>query len=98
MFEATEINMRHRRTEVLFRLLFGMMTILLILPVALILGILIYKGAPVLSLDFLLSEPTNGMTAGGIFPALVGTIWLVAVDRACPFRGRRLRSVFQIRY
>jgi phosphate transport system permease protein len=79
MFEATEINMRHRRTEVLFRLLFGMMTILLILPVALILGILIYKGAPVLSLDFLLSEPTNGMTAGGIFPALVGTIWLVAV-------------------
>lgn len=79
MFEATEINMRHRRTEVLFRLLFGMMTILLILPVALILGILIYKGAPVLSLEFLLSEPTNGMTAGGIFPALVGTIWLVAV-------------------
>ena len=79
MFEATEINLRHRRTEVLVRLLFGMMTALLILPVALILGILIYKGAPVLSLEFLLAEPTNGMTAGGIFPALVGTIWLVAV-------------------
>jgi len=79
MFEATEINLRHSRTEVLVRLLFGMMTVLLILPVALILGILIYKGGPVLSLEFLFTEPTNGMTAGGIFPALVGTIWLVAV-------------------
>ena len=79
MFEATEINQRHRRTEVLVRLLFGMMTVLLILPVALVLGILIYKGAPVLSLEFLLTEPTNGMTAGGIFPALVGTVWLVSV-------------------
>ena len=79
MFEATEINQRHRRTEVLVGLLFGMMTVLLILPVALVLGILIYKGAPVLSLEFLLTEPTNGMTAGGIFPALVGTVWLVSV-------------------
>ena len=24
-------------------------------------------------------DPTDGMTAGGIFPALVGTVWLVAV-------------------
>ena len=24
-------------------------------------------------------SPTNGMTAGGMFPALLGTVWLVAV-------------------
>ncbi|MEW8042638.1 MAG: phosphate ABC transporter permease PstA, partial [Candidatus Thiodiazotropha endolucinida] len=24
-------------------------------------------------------DPTNGMTAGGIFPALLGTVWIVAV-------------------
>ncbi len=30
-------------------------------------------------MDFLFTEPTNGMTAGGIFPALVGTVWLVSV-------------------
>jgi phosphate transport system permease protein len=30
-------------------------------------------------MDFLFTEPTNGMTEGGIFPALLGTIWLVAV-------------------
>ncbi len=79
MFEATEVNIRNQRTEKLFKILFLLMTGLLILPVAIILAILIYKGGSVLSLDFLFTNPTNGMTAGGIFPALVGTVWLVAV-------------------
>jgi len=79
MFTATELNQRNRKVERLFRLLFLMMAGLLILPVIIILGVLIYKGGPVLSMDFLFTEPTDGMTAGGIFPALVGTIWLVSV-------------------
>ncbi len=56
-----------------------LMTALLILPVLLILATLIHKGGSIISAEFLFSEPTNGMTAGGIFPALYGTIWLVAV-------------------
>jgi phosphate transport system permease protein len=56
-----------------------MMTLLLITPVLIILGMLIYKGGSVISVDFLFSYPTDGMTAGGIFPAIFGTIWLVAV-------------------
>lgn len=79
MFEASRLNLRNKRVERLFRLLFGMMTLLLILPVLVILGTLLYKGGPVLSIDFLFTEPTNGMTRGGIFPALLGTIWLVSV-------------------
>jgi phosphate transport system permease protein len=63
----------------LFRTLFGLMTLLLITPVLIILGMLIYKGGGALSVDFLLTHPTDGMIAGGLFPALVGTIWLVAV-------------------
>jgi phosphate transport system permease protein len=55
------------------------MTVLLIIPVALIMGILIQRGAPVLSWGFLMEVPTNGMTAGGIFTALIGTVWIVAV-------------------
>ena len=79
MFTATELNERYRKVERLYRLLFGMVTILLIVPVLLILGFLAWKGGPALSVEFFLAEPTNGMTAGGIFPALVGTIWLVTV-------------------
>ncbi len=79
MFETTDLNRRNRKTQRLVRLLFLMMTLLLILPVLMILGVLVWKGSPVLSVDFLFTEPKDGMTAGGIFPALVGTVWLVAV-------------------
>jgi len=79
MFEATALNRRNARRQKLFRFGLGAMTGLLILPVALILGTLIYKGAPVISFEFLFSSPTNGMTAGGIFPALLGTVLLVVV-------------------
>lgn len=42
-----------------------------------IIGFLVYKGAGVISWEFIFSEPTNGMTEGGIFPAIVGTMLLV---------------------
>ncbi len=79
MFEATELNRRNRTRQRLFTNGLGTMTGILILPVILILGTLIYKGAPVISFEFLFSSPTNGMTAGGIFPALLGTVLLVVV-------------------
>jgi len=79
MFEASELNIKNRRVQKLYRMLFLLMTLLLIIPVLLILGMLIIKGSSMISIDFLFTSPTNGMTAGGIFPALLGTIWLVAV-------------------
>lgn len=79
MFASTDHNERNRCTESLFRTLFGLMTILLVVPVLIILGVLVYKGGPEISLSFLFTEPTNGMTAGGILPALLGTVWLVTV-------------------
>jgi len=79
MFEATELNIRNRKVERLFRILFMLMTALLILPVVLILAVLTYKGGSVVSMNFLFTNPTNGMTSGGIFPALIGTVWLVSV-------------------
>jgi len=79
MFGQTALNVRDKKLQGLFRLIFLMMTVLLILPVLVILGMLIYKGGSVISIDFLFTAPTDGMTAGGIFPALLGTVWLVAV-------------------
>ena len=79
MFEISELNIRNQRVQRLYRTLFLMMTLLLILPVLLILGTLVVKGGSVISIDFLFTAPTDGMTAGGLFPALFGTVWLVAV-------------------
>jgi len=78
-FIETELNVSAKRTENLFRILFMIMAGLLILPVLIILTTLIVKGSSIISFDFLFSNPTNGMTEGGIFPALLGTVWLVGV-------------------
>ena len=79
MFDATPRNLKDARREGLVRILFLLMTALLVLPVLLILGVLVAKGGSALSWDFLFTEPTDGMTAGGLLPALVGTIWLVVI-------------------
>ncbi|MBT8038984.1 MAG: phosphate ABC transporter permease PstA [Xanthomonadales bacterium] len=79
MFETTSINKKNITQQKLVRIGLGTMTGILILPVALILGTLIYKGAPMISFEFLFTGPTKGMTAGGIFPALLGTVLLVLV-------------------
>ena len=77
MFDSTELNRRNHRTQKLLSILFGLVTCLLVVPVITIMSVLIYKGGPNISFEFLFSAPTNGMTAGGLFPALLGTIWLV---------------------
>ena len=55
-------------------LLFCTGTVLLFLGV--ILYDLVTKGAPALSWDFIFDQPKKAMTAGGIFPAILGTIFL----------------------
>ena len=79
MFATSQLNRRNQRSQDLFRTLFMMMTLLLILPVLMIISMLIYKGGGIISIEFLFTAPTDGMTAGGIFPALFGTVWLVTV-------------------
>ena len=46
----------------------------------LFLSIMFIKGAKVLSWEFLFSSPKNFMTEGGIFPALLGTIYLILLS------------------
>lgn len=79
MFVANELNVKNQKSEKLFRILFAFMTATLVLPVIIILTTLIYNGGSIISIDFLFTNPTNGMTGGGIFPALLGTVWLVLV-------------------
>lgn len=42
-----------------------------------ILGFIIVNGIKVINWEFLSAYPTDGMTGGGIFPAIIGTLYLV---------------------
>ncbi|HMV04361.1 MAG TPA: phosphate ABC transporter permease PstA [Accumulibacter sp.] len=79
LFQASDLNQRNARVQQRFRLLFGLMTLLLITPVLLILATLLVKGGGAISWEFLFTAPTDGMRSGGLFPALLGTVWLVTV-------------------
>ena len=52
-------------------------TLLILIPVFVILAIIVKGGLSTLSVEFLTAYPRLGMRAGGIFPAIVGTIYLV---------------------
>jgi len=58
---------------------FGLITLLAILTALPILGVLIFvfaQGLPAISLEFLTAMPHSGMRAGGILPAIIGTLYL----------------------
>lgn len=56
---------------------FRIMTLVVVGLLAWILLFIVFKGLGVISWEFLTEAPTDGMTGGGIFPAIVGTMCLV---------------------
>jgi phosphate transport system permease protein len=57
-------------------------TAVVVVPVALIIWLILSRGWSALSWNFLFTMPADGMRAGGIFPAIVGTFYLVIVSIA----------------
>jgi len=67
---------QHRTQNIAFFFLF-LATLLIVVPVGLIIVVIIQKGLPAINWQFLSDIPRQGMRAGGIFPAILGTIYLV---------------------
>ena len=57
-------------------------TLLVVIPVLLIIWLILSKGWSALSWEFLFSMPRDNMRAGGIFPAIIGTFYLVIASIA----------------
>jgi phosphate transport system permease protein len=61
------------------RLGFALLTavsLAVVIPVVLVVGVIVFKGFGAMSWVFISSMPHDGMKAGGIFPAIVGTLLL----------------------
>jgi len=78
-FRATPFVHRKQTREAMARWLFFSMAAAMILPLVALVSYLVYRASPILSLEFLLEVPLKGMREGGIWPALVGTIYLVVI-------------------
>ncbi|PIU41375.1 MAG: phosphate ABC transporter, permease protein PstA [Candidatus Omnitrophica bacterium CG07_land_8_20_14_0_80_42_15] len=66
----------HITQNIAFFFLF-LATLLIVVPVGFIVFVIIQKGLPAIDWQFLSDIPRHGMRAGGIFPAIVGTVYLV---------------------
>ncbi len=75
MEQSDHIRAAHRN-ELIGNNLLRLITLITAVPV---IGVILYilaRGLPAVSLEFLTQMPRNGMRAGGIYPAIIGTIYL----------------------
>lgn len=63
-----------------------------------ILGFIIYNGIGVISWEFIFSAPTDGMTGGGIFPAIVGTFYLIIGSTLFAFPLGIMSAIYTVEY
>lgn len=70
------MNRAKIRQHVAFSVL-GAVTLLIVAPILLVILYIVINGAGAISWEFLTAAPRQGMKAGGIFPAIVGTVLLV---------------------
>ncbi len=71
--------LKHRLSDFALAAATGLATTLVVVILAVILIDVVMHGAPALTIGFLFSAPRQGMTAGGIFPAIFGTVALVVL-------------------
>ena len=70
------ISRKHLSQNIAFGL-FRLLSLSVVGILFAILGFIIYKGIGVIDWEFLTGAPTDGMTSGGIQPAIVGTFCLM---------------------
>lgn len=70
------MNRKHLEEKLAFGILTGV-ALLVVIPTLWILGYIIAQGIGSISWDFITQMPRKGMREGGIFPAIMGTIYLV---------------------
>jgi phosphate transport system permease protein len=81
-FAETPLARRKRLAEAAAKWVFFAMAAAMIIPLLCLVTYLLVRAAPALSLDFILDPPLQRMTRGGVWPALVGTLYLVVIALA----------------
>ena len=70
------MNTKELKQKIAFSI-FGTMSFIVVAILVIILGFIVIRGIGVINWEFLTAMPRDGMTHGGIFPAIVGTGCLV---------------------
>ncbi len=81
-FRQTAYGGRKELTQSIAKWVFWAMALMMVIPLVAIVAYLLVRAAPSLNLEFLIDIPRSGMREGGIWPAFVGTLYLVGISLA----------------
>jgi len=81
-FSRTAQAARSERAQKVAKWVFGAMALAMVAPLIGIVTYLLYRAWPSLGWEFLVDLPRKGMREGGIWPAFVGTLYLVTISLA----------------
>jgi phosphate transport system permease protein len=93
-----KVNRSKRRSENLAFGIFRAMSFLVVGILFIILGFIIMKGISSISWEFITAMPTEGMTAGGIYPAIIGTFCLIGGSVLFSFPLGVLAAIYMNEY
>jgi phosphate transport system permease protein len=82
LFARTPHIASKERSQAIAKWGFFTMAVAMIVPLVAIIAYLLYRAGPSLSWEFLVEVPKKGMREGGIWPAFVGTLYLVGLSLA----------------
>ena len=73
---SQKVQKRKKRDQNIVFWIFRLFSLSIILILFAVLGFIVFNGFSSISWNFLVSMPQDGMTKGGVFPAIIGTLYL----------------------
>lgn len=96
--DENKLARQKKRNQSIAFWIFRLLSYSIVAILFVILSFIIYKGISVVNWDFITQMPEEGMTKGGIFPAIVGTLCLVAGSMVFAFPVGVLAAIYMNEY
>jgi phosphate transport system permease protein len=98
MPDENKLAKQKKRNQSIAFWIFRLLSYLIVAILFAILSFIVFKGIGVINWNFITQMPEEGMTKGGIFPAIVGTLCLVAGSMLFAFPVGVLAAIYMNEY
>jgi phosphate transport system permease protein len=88
----------NKYVQKIFFTITGIAVVIVLCTLFFLLGLIFVRGAPAINLEFLTQPPRKGMTEGGIMPAILGTLLLVAFAVAFALPVGLFGAIYLVEY
>lgn len=96
--DENKLAKQKKRNQSIAFWIFRLLSYSIIAILFIILSFIVYKGVSAISWDFITKGPEDGMTKGGVFPAIIGTLCLVGGSMIFAFPVGVLAAIYMNEY